>query len=266
MLRSIWNSRAGMSATMEKMDTISNNLSNINTIGYKKVDVNFQSLVQETLKRQGYPTNDANAATGTGVKTSELFKDNSQGILINTEVKTDLALDGKGYFKVIDANGNEAYTRSGSFNIDSDGRIVDPNGNRLVVLNDRGQNVNVSNSNIRFNEKNFVVDENGNVLGNNFGNLRIPVYDALGDNSMKSIGKNLYSPEIIVDENGNQRQTQVFEKRDTNILQGHVENSNVKIEEEFSQMIINQRAFQLNSNALKTADEMWQMANNIRGR
>lgn len=266
MIRSIWNSRSGMAANMEKMDTISNNLANINTVGYKKVDVSFRNLVQETLKRQGYPTNANNSATGSGVRTTELMKDNSQGVLINTGATTDLALDGKGYFKVIDANNRAAYTRSGSLKIDSSGKVVDSNGNRLVILNQNGVNVNTNQSNIKFSQEDFVIDEKGSVLGNRYGNLRIPVYDAVGDNSMKSIGGNLYTPEVFQDNNGTIREVEVREKRDVDILQGYIENSNVKIEEEFSDMIITQRAYQLNSNALKTSDEMWQLANNLRGR
>lgn len=271
MIRSIWNSRNGMSAQMEKLDAISNNLSNVNTVGYKRVDVSFQSLVQETLKRDGYPVNDGvsdkNApSTGTGVKASGLYKDNSQGTLMQTNNNTDLAIDGEGFFKVIDSNGNEAYSRSGVLQIDSNGKLVDSNGNTLVILNENGQNVNTENSNIKFQKESFKVDEKGNILGNQYGNLKIPVFNMIGQNSMKSIGENLYSPENIIDNNGNEVQSEVYMSNNADILQGYIENSNVDIAKEMSDMIITQRAFQLNSSALKTADEMWQMSNNLRGR
>ncbi|MCY6354025.1 flagellar hook-basal body complex protein [Clostridium sp. ZS2-4] len=271
MIRSIWNSRSGMSAQMEKLDAISNNLSNVNTSGYKRIDVSFQSLVQETLKRDGYPVNDGVSDkdapfTGTGVKTNGFYKDNSQGTLMQTNSNTDLAIDGEGFFKVIDSNGKEAYLRSGVFQIDSNGKVVDSNGNALVILNGNGQNVNTENGNIKFEKESFKVDENGDILGNKYGNLKIPVFNTVGQNSMKSIGENLYSPEMVVNNNGDEVQSEVYMSNNADILQGYIENSNVDIAKEMSDMIITQRAFQLNSSALKTADEMWQMSNNLRGR
>jgi flagellar basal-body rod protein FlgG len=270
MIRSIWNSRSGMSAQMDKMNAVSNNLSNVNTVGYKRIDVSFDSLVQETLKRNGYPV-EGNVGgannlpyTGTGVKASEFQKDNSQGNLIQTDNNTDLALDGEGFFKVLDGNGNEAYIREGSFGIDSDGTIVDNNGNRLIILNNNGENINVSG--IGFTNETFIVDYKGNLQAEPYKNFRIPIYNTMGDNSMKSIGENLYTPETILNENGNQEEVEVFESDKTDIIQGFVENSNVDLGKEMSDMIITQRAFQLNSTALRTADEMWQMANNLKGR
>lgn len=268
MIRSIWNSRSGMSAQMEKMDVISNNIANINTAGYKRKEVNFSNLMQETLKRRGYPVDgnkQENAVfTGTGVRVSEVQMDNSQGSLLQTDKNTDLAIDGVGMFKVIDPNGNEAYTRAGTFKIDKNGTIVDSNGNRLVILDQNG--INVNNQNGNFVEKDFIVDNKGNLISDRYNGLRIPIYKTIGSNSMKSIGNNLYVPEVTVDGNGLEQQARVIESGDADILQGFVENSNVDLGKEMADMIITQRAFQLNSSALKTADEMWQMANNLRSR
>lgn len=270
MIRSIWNSRSGMSAQMDKMNAISNNLANVNTAGYKRIDVSFDNLVQETLKRKGYPV-EGNVGgennppyTGTGVKASEFQKDNSQGNLIQTNNNTDLALDGEGFFRLIDANGNKAYIREGSFSIDSNGTVVDNNGNRLVILNNNGENINVSG--IGFTKETFIVDHKGNLQGEGYANFRIPIYNVIGDNSMRSIGENLYIPGTTVNAAGNEEQIAVFESSNTNILHGFVENSNVDLGKEMADMIITQRAFQLNSTALRTADEMWQMANNLKGR
>lgn len=270
MIRSIWNARSGMSAQMEKMDAVSNNLANVNTVGYKRVDVSFSNLMQETLRRRGYPV-EGNAGggnnipyTGTGVKASEFQKDNSQGNLLQTDSNTDIALDGQGFFKVIDVNGNEVYTRGGSFRVDTEGTIVDGNGNRLVIVNNNGENINIPG--IGFTRENFMVDYKGNLQGNQYENYRIPIYNTIGDNSMKSIGENLYAPEFIIDENGENRQVEMIESTQANLLQGFVEISNVDLGKEMADMIITQRAFQLNSSALRTADEMWQMANNLKSR
>ena len=270
MIRSLWNSRSGMSADMEKMNAISNNIANINTVGYKRIDVSFDNLVQESLKRRGYPVeNNAGGEnnlpfTGSGVKTSEFYKDYNQGNLIETSINTDLAIDGAGFFKVMDSNGNEAYTRGGSFGIDRDGTMVDSNGNRLVVLNLNGENVNKVG--IGFTKENFKVDYKGLLQGEKYKDLRIPLFNTVGDRDMKSIGENLYSPESYISEAGTEEISAVVESADSEIIQGFVENSNVDMGKEMSDMIITQRAFQLNSTALKTADEMWQMANNLKGR
>lgn len=266
MIRSIWNSRSGMASQMDKLNAISNNMANVNTIGYKRVDVNFNDLMQETFDRTGYPVERGKANspfTGSGVKSSGIQMDNSQGNLNETGSKTDLALDGKGFFKVMDGNGKEAYTRGGSFTIDSYGTIADSNGNRIVILDENNNNVNLPG--IGFTKENFKVDQEGNILGRE-DSLRIPIYNTIGDNSMKSIGENLYLPETIIDQNGNGTQVDVVENKDVDILQGFVERSNVDLAQEMTDMIVTQRAFQLNSSALKAADEMWQMANNLKGR
>lgn len=259
-----------MSAQMDKLNAISNNISNVSTTGYKRIDVSFDNLVQETLKRKGYPVED-NAGgennlpfTGTGVKASEFYRDYTQGSLIQTDVNTDLAIDGSGFFKIIDSNGNETYTRGGSFGIDREGTIVDSNGNRLVILNENGENINQRG--IGFTKETFKVDYRGFLQGEEYEGLKIPIFNTVGEKSMKSIGENLYSPEVFINENGVQEQAAVVEDADADIIQGFIENSNVDLGKEMADLIITQRAFQLNSTALRTADEMWQMANNLKGR
>ncbi|KGM97386.1 flagellar basal body rod protein FlgG [Clostridium novyi A str. 4552] len=257
MLRSIWNSRSGMSAEMEKLNAISNNMANATTVGYKKVDVQFNDLMQENLDRYGYPVSKGKPQfTGTGVRTTELERDNIQGNLLQTGKNTDIAIDGHGFFKVQDGKGRTFYTRGGSFNIDNSGTVVDKDGNKLVILNERGENIN--NPGAGFRTTSFKINEEGYVSGGPNTNARIPIYTSIGDNSMKSIGDNLYAPE-----NAN---TVVVQNEDVSLLQGFTEQSNVDLGKEMADLIITQRAFQLNSSALKTADEMWGMANNLRGR
>ncbi|EGO87507.1 flagellar basal body rod protein FlgG [Clostridium botulinum C] len=262
MLRSIWNSRSGMSAEMDKLDAISNNMANSTTVGYKRVDVKFNDLMQENLDRLGYPVSKGQGklqVTGGGVKSTEIERDNAQGNLLQTNNNTDLAIDGKGYFKVVDGEGRTLYTRGGSFNIDPSGTVVDKNGNRLVILNENGIDVNTGRAG--FTKESFNVSEDGYLRSDKHRGLRIPIYDTIGDNSMKSIGENLYTPLI----QGNGR-NDVIESKDFSLLQGFTEQSNVDLGKEMTDLIVTQRAFQLNSSALKTADEMWGMANNLRGR
>jgi flagellar basal-body rod protein FlgG len=275
VLRILWSSKSAMAAQQEKIDSISNNIANINTEGYKRVDVNFKDLVYETLNRKGYPVNEKNSTSsynGTGVKTSEWLRDDKQGNLTETSVTTDLAIDGEGYFEVIlpvkDDNGNykKAYTRGGSFNIDSEGNLTDKNGNKINII----FNKNIPDKDRKFTSENLKIDYKGNVYKSDNNSMilvgKLNVYNVNGDNSLKSIGDNLF---IVNTENINGLEVPVevpYLVEDSNIMQGMIELSNVDLSKEMTDMIVAQRAFELSSKAMKIADEMWGMANNLRSR
>ncbi|KZL94159.1 flagellar basal-body rod protein FlgG [Clostridium magnum] len=267
MIRALWSSRAAMNAQQEKLDSVSNNISNANTVGYKREDVSFQDLVYETLNRKGTPTGGNNTDTlinGTGVKATNWLRDTSQGSLKETGQNTDLALDGEGFFRVTLPDGSKAYERSGSFNIDSAGEIVDKNGNRLdVALTEEGANM--LSSGTVLTTDNFAVKENGDVylaVDNNGSKSsllygKINIYNPVGQNSLRSIGENLYVPSAGATVNIT---------TDVSIMQGFVELSNVDMGKEMTDMIVAQRAFELSSRTLKTADEMWGLVNSMKGR
>lgn len=275
MLRILWSSRSGMAAQQEKLDSISNNIANANTEGYKRTDVKFKDLVYETLNRTGYPVSEANAEksyNGTGVRTTEWSRDNGQGNLTETGIKTDLALDGQGYFQVElpeqneDGSFKKAYVRGGSFNIDSNGQLVDKSGNRLSVQWSAGTTLEER----QLTAANLGIDEQGNIFrvdGQSNKILgKINVYNVISQDSLRSIGDSLYA--INTEEvNGVQVPVEVpYVNEDVSIKQGFLELSNVDLGREMTDMIIAQRAFELSSKAMRTADEMWGMANNLRGR
>lgn len=248
MDRIMWTSRTAMNAQQEKLDMISNNIANMDTDGYKSGEVGFSDLVYDNLKRLGVPvTDDPNRAVapqnGTGIRATEMIRDNTQGNLIQTNQSTNLALDGEGYYKVIRPDGSNAYERSGDFILDGLGRLTDNNGNRLEVIGQQN-----------YTNGQFKVDKDGtiNVNGTNVG--KINVYDAIGQNSLTSIGNNLYLPKSGV---------QMFATNGASIMQGYSEGSNVDISKEMSDMIIAQRAFELSSKGLSTADEMASMVNEL---
>ena len=251
MLRTLWTGKTGMNANQDKLDAISNNIANSTTMGYKKIDVGFKDLLTESLDRNGIPLNDKDSVIGTGTRTSEWFRDNSQGMLQETLRSTDLSIDGLGYFKIISDNGQEAYTRDGALAIDSRGRLVDNRGNKLELNYLNGY----SEDNVVFNKDNFLVDIKDK--GNFIQVAEIPVYTAVGDRAFLSIGDNLFTPSPGVE---------VQRTTDFDIYQGSLEGSNVDIATEFSEMILTQRAFELSSRGVKTADEMWGMINNMRAR
>lgn len=264
MLRLLWNSKSSMMAQQEKLDCISNNIANVNTNGYKKVSANFKDLVYESLDRKGYPVStDRNGKAilqnGTGVRLSEWTRDNMQGNLTATELPTDLAIDGIGYFEVNQPSGSMAYTRAGNFLTDASGTIVDDAGDRLSIIDAQGNDINKADGPYKFNGNNFTVDEKGVVsIKQGNGNLtvgKLKISNVIGDNSMISIGEGLFMPKPGA---------QMLASTDYSIRQGFLELSNVDIATEMTDMLITQRAFQLSSSTLKTADEMWQMANNLR--
>ncbi|MBE6068743.1 MAG: flagellar basal body rod protein FlgG [Clostridium lundense] len=257
MFRVLWNGRSSMMAQQEKLDTISNNIANSNTTGYKREEVSFQDLMYETLDRRGYPVNkgeNKNLITGTGVKAGQWIRDNSQGTVVETGSKTDLSIDGPGYFRVRGPEG-DMLTRGGSFNINASGNLVDKNGNLLVI------EPYANNINIPLTKDNFSINEDGVITvkqGNDYIEMgKINIYNTVGDNDLLSVGENLYVPK-----EGAQPQPVV----NSTIMQGFLENSNVDMAKEMSDMIITQRAFSFGSRAVTTADEMWGMVNNIRGK
>lgn len=261
MLRALDASKSGMMAMQDKLDAISNNIANVNTQGYKRVDVSFQDLVYQTLNKKGYPVTTAAANTslaGVGVKSTQLSRDNSQGDVVNTGVLTDIAIDGQGYFAVKLSNGSTGYTRAGSFNIDGSGNVVDNSGNKLEISYSAGGNAAVTAAG-GFTKENFKVAQDGTVsLTSNgkdtkVGNINL--YNAVGDNSMISSGQDIYTP---------MPGTTMYKVTNSNIMQGYTENSNVDISTEMTEMIMTQRAFDMSSTAIKNSDEMWSLINNMK--
>ena len=255
MLTTLWTSKSGLNANQEKLDVISNNIANVNTTGYKKVNAGFKDLISSSLDEWGNPLNDKTATVGSGVKAGNFTKDNSQGGLQTTNQKTDLALDGEGYFKVISSNGTEYYTRDGSFKLDSYGRLVTANGNILEVQYANGY----SQNNTGLTADNFNINKKGEIFAENNGNFEkvgeIAVYTAVGNDAFTSVGDNLFK-----ELNG----VQVYRTLDADMYQGYLEASNVDLSQEMTDMIVTQRAFQLSSKGITAADEMWEMINNLR--
>ncbi|MCR6513537.1 MAG: flagellar hook-basal body complex protein [Clostridium sp.] len=257
MLRSLFTSKSGMYAQQNKLDSISNNLANSTTMGYKRVDVGFKDLLSESLDRKGTPLNDKESIMGTGVRTTDYFRDNSQGMLQQTMRSTDLSIDGEGYFRIDTPDGKALYTRDGSFKIDARGRLVDGRGNKVHMKYEQGYNEN----NVKLTTSNMLVDNTGAVFVKDNGTFKkvgsIPTYTATGNESFNSVGDNLF-------EAGNG--VRVTETTNNDVYQGLLESSNVDVAQEFTDMILTQRAFQLSSKSLQTSDDMWGMINNMRSR
>lgn len=247
--------KSGMSAYQEKLDYLSNDLVNSATTGYKSTDVGFKDLMTESLNRQGTPLVDKNAVTGTGVKLGLNYATNKQGNLLTTGGKTDLAIDGKGYFALSQANGNIVYTRDGNFKIDSNGSLVDSNGSKVYVEYEGG----FSEGNPALDSQTISIAQDGSISmqidGQEAKIGTIPVFNAIGDKSFIPLGNSYFTPAS---------DAQVTLSTDYSIEQGFLEGSNVDTAEVFSDVILTQRAFQLSSKAITTADDLWSMINSMR--
>jgi len=258
MLRTLWTSKMGMDANQQKLDAIGNNLANSSTMGYKKVNVGFKDLLSESLDRQGYPINDKTSTMGTGVRATTWSRNNTQGNLQDTGLSTDLAIDGAAnYFRLTTADGSKVYSRDGSYKIDTKGELVDANSNKLDIEFANGRNA----ENTKFKEENMMIDTDGNIFlkeGGVFNNVgKLNLYTAVGDDAFQSVGNNLFVQKQGANVN-------VTDPSSTKIRQGFLEGSNVDVTEEMTDMIVTQRAFQLSSKSLETADQMWGMINNMR--
>jgi len=247
--------KSGMSAYQEKLDYLSNDLVNSQTTGYKSTDVGFKDLLTESLDRKGTPLVSKDAISGTGVKLGINYARNKQGNLLSTGGKTDLAIDGSGYFAIAKSDGNIVYTRDGNFKIDSNGTLVDSNGNKVYIEYEDG----ASEGNPALVGKDISIDQSGGItmkVGEEMVKIgNIPIFTAIGDKGFIPQGNNYFTPnsdaEIVLSE-------------DYNIIQGALEASNVDAGEVFSDLILTQRAFNLSSKAITTADDLWSMINNMR--
>lgn len=247
-------SKQGMTATQNKIDLVSSNISNIGTVGYKKLDGEFQTLVSETLNRPSYPNNSKDAYFGTGSKLGTVYRSLNQGSVQPTGFKSNFAIDGDGFFRVRTADGNYAYTRNGDFKIDSLGKMVDINGNILDIQFEQGisyDNFNFANGDYTVSPSGTITTGDGTVIGN------IILYKPTGENGLNSSGDNLFIP----------KEGQIMIKSsDANLIQGYVEMSNVDLAEEMRDLIVKQRAYQLNGRGIRNSDEMWGLINNMQGR
>lgn len=253
MFRIMWNGTSGMYAEQEKLDAISNNLANMDTVGYKKEQVSFDDLVYEDLKNQYPVTNGKTQYSGTGVKANNWLRDNTEGPLSQTNRQTDFAINGEGYFRVTKPDGSKAYERNGQFSVDGTGKLVDSSGNILDIQ------YNVDPNSVVFKDGNIVLAPNGEIgIRVSESQIRdvgkVNLYSVVGDDTMTSVGDNLFVPK-------NGAQVSVVAKPD--IEQGWIEGSNVDTTTEITDMIIAQRAYEFSSKSLKTADEMWQLVNSL---
>jgi flagellar basal-body rod protein FlgG len=259
MLRALYSSAAGMESQQLNLDVIANNLANVNTTGFKKSKIEFQDLLYQTLRPAGADQGNGNQLptglqVGHGsrpVATSKIF---TNGELTQTGERLDVAIQGDGFFEVQLPDGTRAYTRDGALKTSSDGRITTSDG---LVLQGGFQPIPPGTTSISISPGGDV-STSGPSGSQSF---KVQLVRFTNPSGLDSLGRNLYkettasgSPEL-----GNPGESGFGE-----LAQGYLEMSNVKIVEEMVNMIVAQRAYEINSKAVQSADEMMQLSNNLK--
>lgn len=252
----------GMLAQQTNVDVIANNIANANTTGFKSGRAAFQDLIYQSMRREGALTSDEGTSRpvgtdiGLGTQTAGVIRLNTQGGLVQTENQLDLAIEGSGYFVVNRPDGSQAYTRAGTFQLSSEGQLVSLSGYEIepaIVVPDRTQRIEVGESGVVM----AYVENDPNPV--ELGQLTLATF--LNEAGMRPLGNNLLEATTASGE------ASLINPGDEGvgiIRQGYLETSNVNVIQQITDLISAQRAYEMNSKAIETADQMMTTANQIK--
>ncbi|GHU09897.1 flagellar basal body rod protein FlgG [Spirochaetia bacterium] len=265
MVRSLWTGASGMIGQQANIDTISNNLANVNTSGFKKVRADFEDLLYQTVKTAGTPATEDTVVPvgiqmGHGVKVAATQRMFTQGSLQNTENVYDMAIQGEGFFRIQMYDGSLAYTRDGSFKVDSDGRLVTNNGYWVLpdIIMPEGflpETITVSKDG-RVTVKVPTINANDPIdVG------QIELYRFPNPVGLTAVGENLFkvtaaSGDPLAGRPGYDGMGQIVHK--------FLEMSNVSVVREMVDLIVAQRAYEFNSKTIQTSDNMLATATSLK--
>jgi len=254
MIRSLWIAKTGLEAQQTGMDVISNNLANVSTAGFKRSRAVFEDLMYQTLRQPGAQVGDANQLPtglqlGTGVRTVATERLHTQGNMNQTGNSMDVAIQGRGFFEVELPDGTLAYTRDGSLQKDQNGQLTTAGGYVLqppINIPDNALSVEIGK------DGTVSVTQPGAVgTSVQVGQLQIATF--INPTGLQSLGENLYAE---TDSSGPANVLQPGLDGAGQIMQKYVETSNVNVAEELVNMITTQRAYEMNSKAVQTSDQM----------
>jgi flagellar basal-body rod protein FlgG len=261
VLRALNTAATGMSAQEQNVNTISNNIANANTTGFKKSRAEFSDLLYETIEEAGDKTSTETEKSvghqvGSGAKLAGTRKQFEQGSTVVTQNPYDLMINGDGFFGVMTEGGQVKYTRNGAFNVDAEGNLVTKDGGKVfpgIVVPPNTLHLNVG--------------QNGQVEAFTQGNPEpqvignIPIFTFVNQTGLRSEGGNLYG----VTKGSGQALQQIPGQENAGLIQqGMLEASNVQVMTEMTNLIKAQRAYEMNSKVLTIADQMLQTVNNVR--
>jgi len=253
MMNSLWIAKTGMSAQQTNMDVVSHNLSNVSTTGYKRQSAVFEDLIYQNLRQVGAQADEQNVLPtgmhlGLGVRTVATTRNFTQGTPLESGKDLDVAINGDGFFQVQMPDGTTAYTRDGTFSKDANGQMVTAGGYPLldgITVPQDATKLSISKSGV------VSATTPGNALPQQIGQLNTASF--INPAGLEPIGENLYR------ESGASGAPQTGTPGTNNlgvVMQGFLESSNVNVVEELVQMIQTQRAYEMNSKAISTSDQM----------
>ncbi len=259
MIRALNSAATGLKAQQTNLDIVSNNIANVNTVGYKKARAEFKDLAYDTVKSPSIGESSVNPETlqiGLGCEVSGTNRLFFQGSLNQTGNPFDMAIDGKGFFKVKDIDGSYKYTRDGSFKIDSEGRLVTSSGLPLepeIIIPSDAKEVSISSSGT------VSAVLSGDSNPSELGKIELSLFP--NPSGLKALGSNIYEVSAA---SGEPADALPGLQGAGTIRQGYLEASNVEIVDEMVRMLSAQRAFEINSKAMEAADDMLRIVNNIK--
>ena len=251
-----------MSAQQLNVEVISNNIANMNTVGFKRQRAEFQDLLYQTLERAGAQSSDQGTVVptglqvGAGVTAGSIYRITEQGPMTQTGNKLDIAIQGRGYLQVLMPTGELAYTRAGNLSLNDQGQLVTSDGYQIqpaVVIPPDATDVSISKAG------QIQIKQAGQVEPSVVGTLELATF--VNEGGLEAIGDNLY-----LESGSSGAPTLSVPGVDGTgvLLQGYTEASNVDAVAEVTALIVAQRAYEMNSKVIKSADEMLSTANQIR--
>lgn len=261
-MRSLDIGATGMLAQQLNVDVISNNIANMTTTGHKRQRAAFADLIYQNIQRPGSTSSDSGTTVpsglqlGLGVRAGAVYRMHAQGAIRITENPLDLALTGEGFFQIQTPDGDTAYTRDGTFQMNENGEIVTVQG----YLVDPGITIPSDATDITVNENGEVlVSIPGQTATSNVGQIQLANF--VNPVGLEAIGDNLY---LETDSSGSPTTGIAGQEEFGAIRQGALEQSNVNVVEEITELISAQRAYEMNSSVISTSDEMLQTVSQLR--
>jgi flagellar basal-body rod protein FlgG len=260
MIRALYTAASGMSAQQANIDNVAHNLANVNTTGFKKSRMEFEDLVYQQIKAAGSPTSASGEApigleVGMGTRSVATARDFSSGSLKVTSNPLDLAIEGRGFFKITMPDGQVGYTRAGSFHLDSQGGLVTNEGYAVepqITIPPNATSVTISREGI------VSVTLSGQSAPQQVGTIELATFQ--NPAGLAGAGANLYT---VTTASGEPTSGVPGSDGIGTLSQGFLEESNVSVVEEMVNMILGQRAYEANSKVVKAADEMLQQTNGL---
>jgi flagellar basal-body rod protein FlgG len=255
MNRSLWIAKTGMEGQQAKLDSIANNLANVGTNGFKRGGVVFEDLMYDNLRQAGAATGEQGTLptglqVGLGARVAASTRNFAQGNLQNTGNHLDLAIKGAGFFQVQLPDGGTGYTRDGAFQLDANGQVVTAAGHLLqpgLTVPANAQSVTIAP------DGTVSVTVAGEAAPQQIGQLQLATF--VNPAGLDPRGQNLFAETAA---SGAPNVANPGADGHGSLLQGYVEGSNVNVVEELVAMIATQRAYELNSKAIQTTDQMLQ--------